>query len=188
MARESVESELKIPVADLELIRWSLHGVGAVMVQTMARETNLLLDTVDGDLRDAGSLLRLRRHGGTQLLTFKGPATFKGAVKVRQEHETEVNDLAVMGEILERLGFAVFRRYEKDREGWSLGEVSVVLDHTPMGDFVEVEGPPEQLEKTAHEIGLDVSQAVQASYVGLWDEYRTSHPELELPIDMVFVG
>ena len=69
---------------------------------------------------------------------------------------------------------------------WKLGEVSVVLDHTPMGDFVEVEGPPQQLDQTAHKIGLDVSGAVRGSYVSLWQEYRSTHPEFDLPVDMVF--
>ena len=49
-----------------------------------------------------------------------------------------------MLEILDHLGLQVVARYEKDREMWLVDEVSVVLDHTPMGDFVEVEGPREQ--------------------------------------------
>jgi adenylate cyclase class 2 len=88
--------------------------------------------------------------------------------------------------ILEHLGFNVFLRYEKDREEWLLGEVSIVLDHTPMGDFVEVEGPPEDLVRTAGVLGIDVGEAVRGSYTSLWQEHREAHPDLELPLDMVF--
>jgi adenylate cyclase class 2 len=91
-----------------------------------------------------------------------------------------------MGEIFEQLDFSVYMRYEKDREEWLLEDVSVVLDHTPMGSFVEVEGPPERLEEVADLLGLNVATAVRGSYVSLWMEHRARHPELDLPFDMVF--
>lgn len=186
MGKEPLETELKIPVADHDSIRESLLRARAVAVQTMAREVNFLFDTSDGRLRSAGSLLRLRDHGGHQLITFKGAPRFRGALKERPEFETRIGDFTSMIEILERLGFGVFMRYEKDREEWLIGEVSVVLDHTPMGDFVEVEGPAEQLEEIARSLGLEVATAVRGSYVSLWHEYRASRPEQNLPLDMVF--
>ncbi len=182
----SLESELKIRVADLEPVKASLQRARAVVVQLMAREINLLLDTEDGRLRRAGSVLRLRQHGDRKILTYKGPVSYRGEIKERPEHETEVVDLDRIGEILFHLGFSVFMRYEKDREEWRLEDVSVVLDHTPMGDFVEVEGPPERLEDMVNLLGLDIAAAVRGSYVSLWQDYRASHPTLDLPFDMVF--
>ena len=186
MADKPLEAELKIPVGDLDRVRASLQRARAVVVQTTAREVNLLLDTEDSRLRLEGSLLRLRQHGDRKILTFKGPVSYHGAIKVRPEHETEIIDLDRMGAILEQLGFSVCMRYEKDREEWRLDDVSVVLDHTPMGNFVEVEGPQEQLGEAAVLLGLDLASAVRGSYVSLWHEYRASHPSLNLPFDMVF--
>ena len=186
MADKSLESELKIPVTDFEAVRASLRRERAVVVQTMARESNFLLDQHDGRLRTAGSLLRLRQHGDRNILTLKGPVSYRGAIKVRPERETEFSDLPRMVDIFEQLGFSVFMKYEKDREEWLLDEFSVVLDHTPMGDFVEVEGPPDRLEQMARLLGLDPAAAVRGSYVSLWLEYRELHPELDLPTDMVF--
>ena len=114
MAKGPLESELKIPVTDFEPVRASLRCERAVVVKSMAREINLLLDSHDGRLRTAGSLLRLRRHGDRNLLTLKGPVSYRGAIKMREEHETELSDLPRMIEIFERLGFSVFMRYEKD--------------------------------------------------------------------------
>ena len=156
------------------------------MVQTMAREVNLLLDQHDGRLRTADWLLRLRQHGDRNIVTLKGQVSYRGAIKVRPEYETEFSDFSRMLEIFEQLGFSVFSRYEKDREEWRLGEFSVVLDHTPMGDFVEVEGPSDGLEGAVRLLGLDAEAAVRGSYVSLWLEYRELHPELALPSDMVF--
>lgn len=186
MAREPLESELKIPVNDFDAVRESLRCERAVMVQAMTREINLLLDQHDARLRTAGSLLRLRQHGDRKILTLKGPVSYRGAIKVRSEHETEFSDLSRMLEIFEHLGFSVFMRYEKDREEWRLGKLSVVLDRTPMGDFVEVEGPYDRLESAAVRLGLDAAAAVRGSYVSLWLEYRALHPEFDLPTDMVF--
>lgn len=186
MAHNNFETEVKIPVTALDEVRVALQRARAVVVMPMAREINFLLDTGDGRLREQGCLLRLRRHGDRKLLTFKGPATYRGAIKERPEHETVIDDLDRTRDIFGELGFTVFMKYEKDREEWLLDEYSVVLDHTPMGFFVEIEGPAGGIEKTADLLGLKSSAAVQGSYISLWIEHRARHPELDLPNDMVF--
>jgi adenylate cyclase class 2 len=186
MGNKNLESELKIPVPDLARVRDDLQRARAIVVQTMAREANLLLDADDRRLRGAGCVLRLRRHVERKVLTFKGPADYRGAIKERPEYETEISDLENTTEILGELGFKVTMRYEKDREEWLLDDVTVALDHTPMGSFVEVEGPPEKLNQTAELLGLNIDSAVRDSYASLWLAYRERHPELDLPFDMVF--
>jgi adenylate cyclase class 2 len=186
MSNNNLESELKIPVAELEQVRGYLQRARAIVVQTMAREVNILLDTDDNRLRRTGHVLRLRRHGERKLLTFKGPTAFKGAIKERPEYETEISDLESTAEIFGELGFKVTMKYEKDREEWLLDDVTVVLDRTPMGSFVEVEGPPEKLHQTAELLGLNIKSAVRESYASLWLAHRERHPELDLPFDMVF--
>ncbi len=186
MTDTDVESEVKIPVADLAGVREALRQACATEVQSMTRETNLLFDTDDRRLETAGCVLRLRRHGDRRRITFKGPVSYRGVVKQRPEHETEVGDLDQLRGIFELLGFTVVMRYEKDREEWRLDDISVVLDHTPMGDFVEVEGPPTKLQAAAAALGLDTACGVRGSYVSLWREFRATHPTRGLPIDMVF--
>lgn len=181
-----IEAEIKIPVADIETVREALVGARATAAHPMAREVNLLLDTGDGRLQDGGNILRLRRYGSRHILTFKGPAVYLGSVKERPEYETEIENTERMLEILDHLGLRTVARYEKDREMWLVDEISVVLDHTPMGDFVEVEGPREQLQTAARSLGLDPSTAVRGSYLSLWRKYRSRHPDHNLPVDMVF--
>ncbi len=181
-----METELKIPVADLVPVRTRLPALDARLVSESMREENVLLDTVDRTLSGRGCVLRLRRYGARRLLTFKGPASYDGPIKVRPEHELEIEDLETMLTVFEALGFSVVVRYEKDRETWRLNDVEVVLDHTPMGDFVEVEGPPGAIGPVARSLGLDPSDAVRGSYVSLWSDYRSRHPEKDLPGDMVF--
>jgi adenylate cyclase class 2 len=186
MSSAGVETEIKIPAADLDAVRKALTRERATATHPRGREVNLLLDTDDGRLQDAGTVLRLRCYGRRHTLTFKGPAVYYGPVKERPEHEVEIEDAEKMLEILDQLGLQVVARYEKDREMWLVDDVSVVLDHTPMGDFVEVEGPRERLQAVARSLGLDPSTAVRGSYPSLWREHRSRRQEMNLPADMVF--
>lgn len=186
MTDTGVETELKIPVEDLSAVRSTLAGLDARLITESSRETNLLLDTENRDLSDRGCVLRLRRYGSGHVLTFKGPSSYDGPIKVRPEYELEIESVEKMIPVLEALGFSVAARYEKDREIWNLGDVVVVLDHTPMGDFVEVEGPQESLGAAARLLGLEPSHAVRGSYVSLWQDFRESHTMGQLPENMVF--
>ena len=181
-----IEHELKIPVAELAPVRLRLEEAGARRLHPRLREANTLLDDADRSLATAESVLRVRRVGDRSVLTFKGPASYRGAVKGRREIELEVTSSELVLELLSALGYTPGMRYEKERESWTLGSVRVDLDRTPMGDFVELEGPPHDLEAAAATVGLDPKSAVPGSYPSLWQEHRRRHPELDLGPDMVF--
>jgi adenylate cyclase class 2 len=180
------ETELKIPVADLDAIRHQLKSAGAQRHHKAERELNIVLDNPARELSDTGRVLRLRRIGGRKLVTLKGPAKYHGRIKEREELELDIEDAETLAALFERLGFGPVFRYEKDRELWRLNQVTVTLDHTPMGDFVEIEGPAEQLNSAAEKIGLDPEDATRGTYVSLWIEYRERRNDLDLPEDMVF--
>lgn len=183
----TTESELKIPVSDLAAVRDRLHAIDARLVHPAQREVNQLFDTHDGRLASGGQVCRLRTVGDRHVVTFKGPASYRGVIKERDEVEIEVSDGALTATILERLGLKIAVRYEKDRETWLVDDVTVTLDHTPMGDFVEIEGTVRDLHGVAQRVGLDPESAVRGSYVSLWQQYRSARPELGLPTDMVFL-
>jgi adenylate cyclase class 2 len=182
----AIETELKIPVEYLDELRQRLEATGCELIHESLRENNLLFDTDDRRLASSGRVLRVRTIGREARLTLKGPARYEGAVKRRHELEVAVGDADELSSILEQLGFSAVIRYEKDRETWRHGAVTITLDHTPLGEFVEIEGPEAELEGVASTIGLDPAVAVRGSYLSLWQEYRRRHPELQLPSDMVF--
>jgi hypothetical protein len=62
--------------------------------------------------------------------------------------------------------------------------VHVALDETPIGCFVELEGDDAALRALAPRLGLDPAHAVAGTYLDLWNEWRTRHPEAGP--DMVF--
>jgi adenylate cyclase class 2 len=181
-----IEHELKIPVARLDDVRTLLRELGASRLHPRLRESNLLFDTDDGLLATTRRVLRLRCVETHNVLTYKGPATFRGAIKSRREIELDIGSAESMIDLLAALGYTPTIRYEKEREGWRMRDVRVDLDHTPMGEFIELEGPPDELEAVARALSLDPESAVTGSYVDLWLTRRQRHPELNLARDMVF--
>jgi adenylate cyclase class 2 len=179
-----IESEIKIPVSDLAPIRRRLERAGGQRLAEEMLEANTLFDTADGAFAASGRVLRLRRIGDRRVMTYKDRATMDGAVKHRREIELEVASVERMTELLDALGFAPTIRYQKRRESWRWSAIRVELDHTPMGDFVELEGEPERLEDAARHLGLDPADAVAGSYIELWFEHCRRRSEVGR--DMVF--
>lgn len=176
-----VERELKFAAVDHNELRSRLEALEAENQGASALEENWIYDRAS-HLADAGSLLRLRYDRRGVRFTFKGPARFEGSVKIRVEHETEVGDGETLRRILESLGYKQVRRYQKYREEWLLGSVMISLDHTPIGDFVEVEG--DECETVARRLLLGPDQAEHRNYLRLYEDYLKVHPDA--PPDMVF--
>lgn len=176
-----IEREIKTRVDDLEVVRQRLRAVGATLQHAASRERNTLYDRGE-ELQADGCVLRVRRDGQGNRVTFKGPATFSGAVKQRTELETSVGDAETFAEVLLALGYQAVRVYEKEREEWSFEGSSIALDLTPIGSFVEVEGSDP--EAVLGQLGLLELEFESLSYPGLWEQARKADPDL--PPDMVF--
>jgi adenylate cyclase class 2 len=179
-----LETEIKIPVASLPGVRARALSAGAAAGSPRHEERNVLFDDEAGSLRERGCALRLREARGRAILTFKGAASFSGKVKTREEIETDVSSADAVTRVLEALGLRPRFRYEKFREELTLGDCVVALDETPIGSFVEVEGPSVRIPSVLASLGLDAADAVAGSYAGLYRRERERDPRL--PPDMVF--
>ena len=168
------ERELKFRVEDLAELRARLLDLAAERISKSQSEDNWIFDRGD-ELRNLGCVLRLRLDGHGALVTFKGPARFEGAVKVRDEYETRIDELEAMRSLLEQLGYRAVTRYQKRREEWRIGGILVALDNTPMGDFVEFEG--DGAEKLSERCGFEAEEAELRTYVELYSDYRREHPD-----------
>ena len=177
-------------------------------------ETNLIFDTPDGGLAKHGQLLRIRtemaangkrvakdRSGVRTVLTFKSPpeelAIGDGRQsgdrrhKVREEIETELTDGETLRRIFEGLGLRGWFRYEKyrttyvlpGRHAWAKG-LLIELDETPIGTFVELEGPGEAIDRAARELGYVPKDYVLKNYLVLYlDECKRTGKQ---PANMEF--
>jgi adenylate cyclase class 2 len=168
-----LETEVKIRISRPDLVRKRLRELGFEIHAPRVFEANTLYDTPSQDLRKRGELLRIRRMGnrGT-LLTFKrrGKA---GLHKSREEIETKVENADAMEQIVQRLGLRPTFRYEKYRTEYARpGRKGIVtVDHTPIGDIMEIEGSATWIDKTARELGYSKTDYITKSYGVLYLEY-----------------
>ncbi|HJY86951.1 MAG TPA: class IV adenylate cyclase [Candidatus Acidoferrales bacterium] len=191
------EIEIKLRVADVPGLRRRLVRLGLRPAQTgRVFERNTLFDTPQGGLAKHGQLLRLRRielphrqRGASKaapdaaLLTYKGPTERVAPpevapgrhYKIRQEFETGVSDPDRLQLIFEALGLRGWFRYEKYRTsfelpkslGWAEG-LKVELDETPLGNFLELEGPPAAIDRLAGLLGYRPADYLTRSYLALY--------------------
>ena len=171
----SEERELKFPDVELSALRESLESLEAERIAASNFEDNWIYDR-SRDLESRGCVLRLRIDGRGAVISFKGARrSGEEGVAVREEHETRIEDPEEMRSILQALGYSVVSRYQKMRETWRLGGVTIALDHTPIGDFAEFEGSG--CLTVAKRCGLLPEKAERRSYVRLWEDHRETTPD-----------
>lgn len=179
------EIEIKLQVRNLSEVQQKLESSGYHVTQPRTFEANTLYDSADRRLYHSGMILRLRESGGRALLTWKGPE-IPGPHKSRPERQTSVGSAETFAYILEQVGFRPAFRYEKFRtemQGAAV-ESTVTLDETPIGNFIELEGPAEWIDETARRLGFQPEQYIKESYGALYRRWcRNSGVQ---PSHMVF--
>jgi adenylate cyclase class 2 len=182
-----IETEVKIRLKDQDPgnARRMIEAAGYKLAGARTLESDQLYDQPDAPLRRSGKLLRLRSSGRRFFLTYKGPAA-SGRHKSREEIEIEIADGPALAAILSGLGFIPGWRYEKYRTTFAAeGEPGlVILDETPMGLFLELEGPPDWIDTAAVRLGFTPSAYITSSYGSLFREFRRANPGV--PEDMTF--
>jgi adenylate cyclase class 2 len=177
-------------------------------------EWNTVFDTASQDLRRREQLLRIRLEAPEghslrraknaarpALLTFKQPTREtqalagkrpqQGRHKVREEIELRIGDAAALARIFEALNLRASVYYEKYRttfrlptsSRWATG-LLIELDETPIGNFVELEGPPRAIDRAARALGFSKKDYILKNYLRLNAEDRLRRG-VE-PGDMVF--
>jgi adenylate cyclase class 2 len=193
------ETEIKLKISDLPAFHRALKRMGAVLAgpgTSKVHEENVIFDTPQGGLANHGQLLRIRtetlvvrgkshapRAKQRVVLTFKRPAgagpenPSDGSHKVREEIEVEVADAGNLTRIFEGLGMKGWFQYEKYRttfrmpssKAWAKG-LLIELDETPIGTFVELEGPAPAIDRTAQELGFSKHDYILKNYLRLYME------------------
>ena len=174
----AVETEIKFRVDDADDLARRLEQAGFHLDTPRAFETNVLYDTPDRKMRARTEILRIRKYAGKCTLTHKrlpdsGPGEDRH--KHRIETETEVSDGDALAEVFMSLGLIAAFRYEKWRTEWSDGEGDCVVDETPIGNFAELEGAPEWIDRVAEKLAVPRSEYMTLSYGRLFEQWREEH-------------
>ena len=176
--RQPLEIEVKLKIRNLQRLRRNLLELGCTVKAPRSLEQNWTWDFPGHLLRQKGELLRVRQFAGHGLLTFKGPAQQSQHFKIREEQETEVQDPAILGVILQRLGLEAAFCYEKFRTSYLLripGQrhpVSLSVDETPIGNYLEIEGREADIHQVAAQLGFEKEAFIKESYLALFAKSR----------------
>jgi len=173
-----VETEIKFRVEDLDSLAQHLQDAGFALQTQRAFESNILYDTPDRQMRVRTEILRIRNYAGRCILTHKrlpdeGPG--EDTHKHRIETETEVSNGEALAEVFRSLGLVPAFRYEKWRAEWTDDEGHCVIDETPIGNYAELEGSADWIDRAAARLGIDPSEYITLSYGRLFDLWRQQH-------------
>jgi adenylate cyclase class 2 len=165
-----VETEIKLRMPGPGPAREAAARLGATLVRPRHLEDNVLLDDARSTLMESGRTLRLRRTEGGTVLTFKGLRRDREGVRSRREIEVKApaEEAEALQAVLQAIGFAPTFRYQKYRETYRLGDLEIVVDETPIGTFLELEGPPARIHAAAAALGVGPRDYITDSYAGLF--------------------
>jgi adenylate cyclase class 2 len=173
-----IETEIKFQVDDLDALAKQLEASGFSLHTPRAFESNVLYDTPDRRMRASTEILRIRSYAGRWTVTHKrlpesGPG--EDTHKHRIETETEVGDGAVLAQVFLSIGLVAAFHYEKWRTEWTDGQGHCVVDETPIGNYAELEGSAEWIDRAAARLGVGPTQYITLSYGRLFDLWREQH-------------
>lgn len=155
------EVELKSVVDDVAKRRAMLVEAGAKL-EFEGRLVDRRYGDPGGRLVLVDHVLRLRVYeissGREGFLDWKGPTQYEHGYKVREELSTRVADPDAMAEILENLGYAVILEIDRRISQFTIAGATVRFEEYPeMDALVEVEGPPDSIERAIAATGLERS-------------------------------
>lgn len=170
--KPTVEIEIKATIATAAAGRALLRRNGFAVITKRVFEENLVLDDPGRGLLERGLLLRVRRAGKLITCTTKG-AGLPGRHKRREEHEFTASGFDACLAVFAALGYREAFRYEKYRSVYGRpGENGrVMLDETPIGTYLEIEGPARWIDSTAKRLGFAPEIWIMSSYVTLYTEW-----------------
>ena len=95
--------------------------------------------------------------------------------KIREETEMTITDAGTLQKIFEGLGLRGWFRYEKyrttyklpSRAKWAQG-LLIEIDETPIGNYVELEGPADAIDRAARELGYTPADYILKNYLVLY--------------------
>jgi adenylate cyclase class 2 len=179
-----VETEIKFRVDDLSALTARLQSAGFRLETPRSFESNTLYDTPDRQMRARTEILRIRNYAGHWTLTHKRLPSAGQPGEDRHKHrietETQVAHGAALAELFLSLGLVATFRYEKWRTEWTdPGEHGAqghcVIDETPIGNYAELEGSPEWIDRAALCLGITPADYITLSYGRLFDQWRQQH-------------
>ena len=169
----NIEIEVKLKINNIEDLKIRIKDLNFLNIQKRGFEKNIVFEHPQLKLKNKGQLLRLRKTGQKSVFTLKKPDGIKPEkqnYKIRREIETEIKDYDKLKIILDFLGFKPYFIYEKYREIYKKRNTQIMIDETPIGNYIEIEGTAADIDQTAGLLGFKKKEYITKSYFTLFLE------------------
>ena len=133
-------------------------------------------DTKERNLSKEGKVLRLRKIGNKNFLTFK-KKILDDEISKREEYEIEINNFDDMKDIIQNLNYKLIEIVRKHRTSFKLNETLFEIDeHLEQNSFIpclmEIESTnKENINKYIDLLNIDKNQISKLGFFGLRKKY-----------------
>ncbi|MGB6340236.1 MAG: class IV adenylate cyclase [Candidatus Aminicenantaceae bacterium] len=169
-----LEIEVKIKIEHLADVKEKILSQGAILAKERYSYDDTFYDWPSLEFRRKHHALRVRKINKKTFLTFKGPEQKSRKFKIREEYETEVKNERHLRKILKSLGLQPIFQYSKFRTVFRKKRLTICLDETPVGDFLELEGRQSEIVKFAHALNFSKEDFIKLDYVQLIQREKKS--------------
>lgn len=150
------EIEVKILEINPTEIEAKLLSLGAVKIDTR-QLVDRNFDNANQDIKRKKEVLRLRRDGERDFLTFKTNRAFTD-VRSSDEYETEISNSEAVVNILRGLGYEQVKHREKIRTTYTLTDVTFEIDQYPsIPPYLEIEGSESAIQTIIPQLGYTMA-------------------------------
>ena len=178
----AIPHEIEVKLRFNSLDAFFRAGIVLEMESPRHFEDNWLLDFPGQFLGARAAILRVRFANGRGSITYKERVSEEKQIsrfKKRLELETAIDDPDSALSIFEHLGYRKWFRYQKYRtiyrallpappDGLKL---HLMVDETPVGDFIELESDEEAIARTVNLIGVTPADYILDSYLAIQAEH-----------------
>lgn len=172
MTNNLIETEVKFKIQDLEELEKKIKLVKGKELHRNVFQRTVRMDTSDEQLIKRGVFLRVR-DGEKKIMTVKSKLSGGDEkFKERQELEIEISDVKLAEKMMFELGFTKKWIMEKYRTEYELIGTILALDKLPFGNYLEIEGDKDSIEKAIRILGLENEERITNTYWHLFDDYK----------------
>jgi adenylate cyclase class 2 len=162
-----LEIEVKIRIEHLSQVKETILSQGATIVKERHSYDDTFYDYPSLELQKKHHALRVRKIDKKTFLTFKGPKQKSRKFKIREEFETEVKNDKNLRKIFKSLGLRPVFQYSKFRTVFRKKRLTICLDETSVGNFLELEGQQSEIVKFAQALNFSKEDFIKLDYVQL---------------------
>jgi predicted adenylyl cyclase CyaB len=146
------------------------HG-GRILMKEYEQKTALFIHPG----KKNNGVIRLRKDGRGDKITFKSNPKIVSGHKTAEEHETRIESFETVEAGLKMLGLKEIGRTTTKREDWELdGAIISINKYKKIPYYIEIESTPKNIEKIASILGYSKKDYCAKNLIAIYGEKKVN--------------